>query len=67
MCEDESIRLRVSKLFSVCISFQKLIKDFMSWRVKTDKQIAEISNSLASTQVYRPNLFETCCIGMIIT
>ncbi|KAG2243199.1 hypothetical protein Bca52824_094952 [Brassica carinata] len=29
---------------------EKLIKDFMSWRVKTDKQIAEISNSLASTQ-----------------
>ncbi|KAL0762240.1 hypothetical protein Bca101_078391 [Brassica carinata] len=29
---------------------EKLIKDFMSWRVKTEKQIAEISNSLASTQ-----------------
>ncbi|XP_024007513.1 uncharacterized protein LOC18013420 [Eutrema salsugineum] len=29
---------------------EKLLKEFMSWRVKTDKQIAEISNSLSSTQ-----------------
>ncbi|CAH8363418.1 unnamed protein product [Eruca vesicaria subsp. sativa] len=29
---------------------EKLVKEFVSWRVKTDKQIAEISKSLTSTQ-----------------
>lgn len=41
--------------FFVCISPQKLYKDLMSWRVKTDKQIEEISNSLTSTQVVTIN------------